>query len=87
MYYVTHYSIVMNNFRHNSGIFIIIFLVKVSESTRDVAVEVQRQCFRECPNGCIGCQEYIESNLDSSFKLALLSGLSIISLRPIGDHR
>jgi hypothetical protein len=41
-------------------------------------LEVQRVCFNEFPNECIGCLEYSEIGHDQTTQLMLLAGAGMI---------
>lgn len=43
-------------------------------------VELQRLCFKEFPDQCIGCPEYTEVRQDQSSEIAFLAGMSTFVL-------
>ena len=45
-------------------------------------MEVQRVCFNEFPDECIGCSEYSETRQDQATQLMLLAGVGVMYRSP-----
>ena len=43
-----------------------------------IVLEVQRACFNEFPDQCVGCPEYSETRQDQATQLILLTGMGMM---------